>query len=100
FGTGDRLSGTTPPGMGTPYQLVLLPQEAEAMLTGHLTTVSGLVHPLHQVQYLTTPAQLFDALGLGFVLNQHTSEARSAFDRREAWVDVLRFTGVRDRDLV
>ncbi|MGJ3508195.1 hypothetical protein [Enemella sp. A6] len=99
FGRADQPLATLPAGMSVAYQRVLLPGESEALLSGQVSTVRGMVHPLDHVRHLTTPAQLFDALGLGFVVNEHAN-ATAAFDRRADWYDVLRFAGVRDRDLI
>lgn len=100
FGREDVLLAALPAGMAEIYQRTLVPGEADAFLTGVVTTLRGLVHPYDQVCDLQTPAALHDALGLGFGVLTGTGGTELAFDRNDSHVDVLRFNGVRPEDLV
>ncbi|MVA74860.1 hypothetical protein GC722_02260 [Auraticoccus sp. F435] len=100
FGPEPAPLAVLPAGMDTPYQLVLAPGQTEALLDGRQDTLSGLLHPLSQVVQLRTPAELFGALGLGFELLEPGGGSVRVHDAGAASVDVLRFAGVREADLV
>ncbi len=100
FGPNDQQTAVLPAGLSGAYQRVLLPGEAEALIAGQITTLRGLVHPLHQVQHLTTPAQLYAALGLGFPVQSRAGADTLAFDRDADSIEVLRFAGLRWEDLI
>lgn len=100
FGLQDVPLAPLPADMDVVFQKVLAPGEAEAMMAGTMRTVRGMVYPRDQITHLLTPADLFDALGLGYtVTNQQGKQAR-AFDRYAGSVEVLRCNGVRQRDLI
>ncbi|MDN5727736.1 MAG: hypothetical protein L0G99_17675, partial [Propionibacteriales bacterium] len=100
FGSTDEPLAVLPVGMGLAYQKVLLPGESDAVRAGQVTTIRGLVHPLDQVRHLTGTKHLHRALGLGYsVLDQH-GRTELAFDPNPDHLDVLRFNGIRDADLI
>jgi|GEM_PF-2707158 len=100
FGPTDVPLALLPAGLGIAYQRVLLPGEADALVTGQVTTVRGLVHPLSQIGHLRTPAALHAALGLGFSVTADNGSPQLAFDPASPTIEVLRFAGVRDVDLI
>ncbi len=100
FGPDDHPTAILPVGLSGAYQKVLLPGEAEALMDGQISTLRGLVHPLHQVSELTTPAELYAALGLGFPVQGRSGADTLAFSRDADSVEVLRFAGLRMDDLI
>lgn len=100
FGARDLLLAPLPPDMSVVFQKVLAPGEGDAMVAGTVRTLRGFVYPRSQVSHLTTPAKLFDALGLGYVLEHPNGEQTRAFDRQAESLEVLRCNGVRQCDLV
>lgn len=100
FGVNDVPLAPLPPGMDAVFQKVLAPGEADAMVLGNVTRVRGLVYLRDQVAHLTTPAQLYDALGLGYTLMHPGGYETLAFDRASAGYEVLRCNGIRPEDLV
>jgi hypothetical protein len=100
FGARDLLLAPLPADMSVVFQKVLAPGEGDAMVAGTVRTLRGLVYPRSQVAHLTTPANLFDALGLGYALELPNGEQTRAFDRAAESIEVLRCNGVRQRDLI
>ena len=100
FGRDDELLASMPLGMETVYQKVLLPGEADQLFTGQVETLRGLVYPYQAVRELRTPSELYDALGLGFVVSGVAGSDTLAFNRDAESVDVLRCAGLRQDDLV
>lgn len=99
FGPEDEPYAAMPLGMGIAYQHVLLPGETQAIMAGQVQTVRGLVYRLDEVAHLATPVDLIAALGLGFAIHSANGEML-AYPSEPETLDVLRFTGVRDEDLV
>src|SRR5699024_9699695 len=100
FGPDDVPLAALPPGWGVPYQKVLLPGEADAYLSGQVTTLRGLVHPYEQVSGLSTPGELQQMLGLGFAVANGRGGTELAFDPDSDGIEVMRFAGVPGGDLV
>ena len=100
YGPTDNQTAPVPAGLSAAYQKALVPGEADAMIDGQITTVRGLVHPLHQVAHLQTPAELFALLGLGFAIHGRAGADSLAFDRDAESIEVLRFAGLRQDDLI
>lgn len=100
FGVTDVPLAPLPPGMSAVFQKVLAPGEADAMLIGNVTTVRGLVYLRDQVAHLTTPEQLYIALGLGYTLVHPGGQETLAFDPSASSYEVLRCNGIRPADLV
>ncbi len=100
FGPDDSQLASMPLGLETAYQKVLVPGETDALFDGEVSTLRGLVYPLHAVRGYGRPAELFDALGLGFAVHGPAGPDTLAFSRAADSVDVLRFAGVRTDDLV
>ena len=100
FGRDDEALAAVPLGMETVYQKVLLPGELDQLLTGQVETIRGLVYPYAAVRGLQTPAQLYDALGLGFAVTSIAGSDTLAFNRDADSVEVLRCSGLRVEDLV
>ena len=100
FGRDDELVAALPAGLDTVYQKVLLPGEVDQLFAGQIETLRGLVHPFHAVRELRTPAQLYDALGLGFAITGMAGSDTLAFNRDAESVEVLRCAGLRPDDLV
>jgi hypothetical protein len=100
FGHDDELVAALPAGLETVYQKVLLPGEVDQLFAGQIETLRGLVYPYHAVRDLRTPAQLYDALGLGFAITGMAGSDTLAFNRDAESVDVLRCAGLRPDDLV
>ncbi|MGV8850054.1 MAG: hypothetical protein ACOH16_10965 [Propionibacteriaceae bacterium] len=100
FGRDDELVAALPAGLDAVYQKVLLPGEVDQLFAGQIETLRGLVHPYHAVRDLRTPAQLYDALGLGFAITGLAGSDTLAFNRDAESVEVLRCAGLRPDDLV
>jgi hypothetical protein len=100
FGYDDELLAAMPVGMETVYQKVLLPGEVDQLLAGQVETLRGLVYPYQSVRGFRTPAELYDVLGLGFVVSGVAGTDTLAFSRDAASIDVLRCAGLRQDDLV
>ncbi len=100
FGHDDELVAALPAGLDAVYQKVLLPGEVDQLFAGQIETLRGLVYPYHAVRELRTPAQLYDALGLGFAITGIAGSDTMAFNRDAESVEVLRCAGLRPDDLV
>ncbi len=100
YGREDEVVATLPAGMDTVYQKVLLPGELDQLFAGQIETLRGLVYPFHAVRELHTPAQLYDALGLGYAVTGIAGSDTLAFNRDAETIEVLRCAGLRTDDLV
>jgi hypothetical protein len=100
FGRDDELLAAMPMGMETVYQKVLLPGEVDQLFSGQVETLRGLVYPYQAVRELRGPSELYDALGLGFVVSGIAGSDTLAFNRDAESVEVLRCAGLRQDDLV
>lgn len=100
YGRDDEVSATLPLGMDAVYQKVLLPGELDQLFAGQIETLRGLVYPFHAVRELRTPAQLYDALGLGYAVTGIAGSDTLAFNRDADTIEVLRCAGLRPDDLV
>lgn len=100
FGLDDVPLAPMPMGMGAVLQKVLAPGEADAMITGTVRTVRGLIYSRDQVAHLRTPQQLHDALGLGYTLLHPNGQMTMAFDPNSSSIEVLRANGIRPEDLI
>ena len=100
FGREDELLAAMPLGMDSVYQKVLLPGEADQLFAGQVDTLRGLVYPYQAVREFRTPSDLYDALGLGFVVSGIAGSDTLAFNRDAESIEVLRCAGLRQDDLV
>lgn len=82
------------------FSKVLRPGEADELLSGRRDTLRGLLNPAHQVNHLRTPAEHYDALGLGFAVDDGTGRLVMPFHRDAESVDLLRCNGIRPDDLI
>ena len=100
FGAGDQATAVLPAGLSVTYQKVLLPSETERFLSLRQRSLRGLIYPLDQVVQLSTPAELHGKLGLGFTLRDGGGQPETALPATADHIDVLRFNGIRDEDLI
>lgn len=100
FGPDDEVTAALPAGLGLAYQKVLIPGETDRLLELSQPTLRGLIYPFEQVRHLRTPAELHGALGLGFPIADDHGQTVIAFPADADHLDVIRFNGIRDEDLI